>query len=96
MLSLNLEGAAAKVREQNKAAEKAKSAGGSAEGELTVVCLSPDADDALKAEAESLIRERAAAKKAKDFAAADAIRDKLAAMGITLKDGKGVVEWSRA
>jgi len=48
----------------------------------------------LKAKVEELIRERAAAKKAKDFAAADAIRDRLTAMGVTLKDGRNAVEWS--
>ena len=86
--------AAAKIREQNKAAEKAKSAQQNGNGELTVVCLTPDAGEELKTEVEGLIRERAAAKKAKDFAAADAIRDRLASMGVTLKDGKGTVEWS--
>ena len=94
VLSLNLLEAAAKIREQNRAAAAAKSASQAGNGELTVVCLAPDAGDELKAEVEALIRERAAAKKAKDFAAADAIRDKLASMGVTLKDGKGTVEWS--
>ena len=42
-----------------------------------------------------LIRERADAKKAKNFADADAIREKLSAMGVTLKDGKNTVEWTK-
>ena len=91
VLSLSLLDAAAKIRAQNKAAAAAKSQAN--EGDLTVVCLTEGADEGLRTEAEKLIRERAAAKKAKDFAAADAIRDKLAAMGVTLKDGKNTVEW---
>ena len=94
VLSLSLIEAAAKVREQNKAAAAAKSQAGAGEGELTVICLAQAADDGLKAEVEKLIRERAAAKKAKDFASADAIRDKLSGMGVTLKDGKNTVEWT--
>ncbi|MFM2239974.1 MAG: hypothetical protein RJA69_1348 [Pseudomonadota bacterium] len=39
---------------------------------------------------------RAAAKKAKDFAQADAIRQELAAQGIVLKDGAGGTTWERA
>ncbi|MGM0914173.1 MAG: cysteine--tRNA ligase [Pseudomonadota bacterium] len=39
------------------------------------------------------IDERAAAKKAKDFAAADAIRDELAALGIILKDSREGTGW---
>ena len=42
------------------------------------------------------IEERTAAKKAKDFAKADAIRDELLAKGIALKDTREGVIWSRA
>ena len=48
-----------------------------------------------KEEIEALIAERTEAKKAKDFAKADAIRDELAAMGITIKDTRQGVQWFR-
>ena len=48
-----------------------------------------------KEKIEELIAKRAEAKKAKDFAAADAIRDELAAMGITIKDTRQGVQWFR-
>jgi cysteinyl-tRNA synthetase len=44
-------------------------------------------------EIQAKIDERAAAKKAKDFAAADAIRDELAALGIVLKDSREGTTW---
>jgi len=46
-----------------------------------------------EAEIQAKIDERAAAKKAKDFAAADAIRDELAALGIILKDSREGTGW---
>ncbi|MEQ9487674.1 MAG: cysteine--tRNA ligase [Alphaproteobacteria bacterium] len=59
-------------------------------GESTTVS-GPDAD-----RIEALIAERAAAKKAKDFARADAIRDDLYDNGIVLEDKTGgVTEWRR-
>ncbi|MDD6479202.1 MAG: cysteine--tRNA ligase [Oscillospiraceae bacterium] len=50
----------------------------------------------LDAEVEALIEERTAARKAKDFKTADAIRDKLKEMGITLEDTPQGVKWSRS
>ena len=55
-----------------------------------------DKGDSLDSEIEALIAERAAARKAKDFARADAIRDQLKDMGIVLEDTPQGVKWSRA
>ncbi len=52
-------------------------------------------EDSLDAEIEELIEKRTAARKAKDFAAADAIRDQLKDMGIILEDTPQGVKWSR-
>ena len=45
------------------------------------------------AEIEALIQKRAEARKAKDWATADAIRDQLAAMHVVMKDTPHGVEW---
>ena len=49
---------------------------------------------ALDALVRAEIDARAAAREAKDWATADAIRDRLAAAGITLEDGQEAVRWS--
>ena len=56
--------------------------------------LAAEGDD-LASTVESQIEARAAAKAAKDWAAADAIRDELAAMGIAIKDGPEGTTWAR-
>lgn len=53
-------------------------------------------EEALDADIEKLIQERQTARKNKDFARADQIRDELAQMGILLKDTREGVTWKRA
>ena len=53
-------------------------------------------EDILDEDIEKLIEERRAARKAKDFARADAIRDDLLEKGIVLKDTREGVQWKRA
>lgn len=64
-------------------------------GVLGLVYNLDKADD-LDAEVEELIAQRTAARKAKDFAKADQIRDQLKEMGIVLEDTPQGVKWSRA
>ncbi|MBE6541106.1 MAG: cysteine--tRNA ligase [Ruminococcaceae bacterium] len=91
VLSLDL------IEEAKKAqAAKADAAKAAASGELMIVCGSDGVDESLKAKVEGMIRDRADAKKAKDFAKADAIRVELSAMGIVLKDSKEGVHWTLA
>ena len=52
-------------------------------------------DPAFAAEIEALVAERAAAKKARDFAKADLIRDEIKARGIVLEDGPAGTKWRR-
>ena len=46
-------------------------------------------------EIEALIAKRLEAKRAKNWAEADAIRDQLRAMGVEIKDGKDGTTWTR-
>ena len=52
--------------------------------------------EALDEDIEKLIEERQAARKAKNFARADAIRDELLNMGIILEDTREGVKWKRS
>ncbi len=56
---------------------------------------SPDADVLTPEAIEAKVAARNAAKKAKNFAAADLIRDELKAAGIVLEDGPGGTTWRR-
>lgn len=53
-------------------------------------------DDELASYVEEKIAERQAARKARDFAKADAIRDELKAKGIVLEDTRDGVKWKKA
>ncbi|MEO0716408.1 MAG: hypothetical protein AAFY58_05405 [Planctomycetota bacterium] len=50
--------------------------------------------DTLEAVMQMLIELRATSRAANDFATADALRDKLAAIGVTIEDRAGGAEWS--
>ena len=53
-------------------------------------------EELLDDDIEALIEERQAARKAKNFARADEIRDMLADKGIILEDTRAGVKWKRA
>ena len=53
-------------------------------------------DNSLDEKVEQMINERTKARKARDFALADRIRDELSAMGITLEDTADGVKWKRS
>ena len=84
VLSLSLLEKAAKVREEQAKAKTAQAAG----GEYTVTGEGDPAIDAL-------VMQRYEAKKAKNFAEADRIRDELKAQGIEIIDTKGGASWRR-
>ena len=82
VLSLSLLEQAAKVR-QEQAAQKTTSDGG--------YTVTGEGD----AEIDKLVLERGQAKKAKDFARADQLRDQLKAMGVEVTDVPGGATWKR-
>jgi cysteinyl-tRNA synthetase len=55
--------------------------------------LEGEVDDALRAEVEQLLQERAAARAAKDWPAADRIRDRLNALDVVVMDGPDGATW---
>ena len=85
VLSLDLLDKAAALREKNAKAAAAPAA------EFTVIAEDGTADPAV----EALIRARAEAKKAKNFAEADHIRDELKAQGVELTDIPNGAKWKR-
>jgi cysteinyl-tRNA synthetase len=85
VLGLKLIEKAAEARAKQAAAAAAPAAG------FTVVSESGEEN----AEVEALIRARADAKKAKNFAEADRIRDELKAQGIEIIDVAGGAKWKR-
>lgn len=63
---------------------------------LTSLCgVTETIDEQLKEYVESMIEKRKAAKKEKDFATADAIREELLSKGIVLKDTREGTVWSK-
>jgi len=62
---------------------------------VDVLPTAADVDAELRAWAEVRIREREAARKARDFARADAIRAELLARGVELEDTPGGTRWRR-
>ena len=85
VLSLDLLPKADALREKNAKAAATQSA------EFTVIAEDGAPDEAV----EALIRQRAGAKKAKNFAEADRIRDELKAQGIELTDIPNGAKWKR-
>jgi len=94
VLSLSLIDEAAKLRSANEEAARAKAAA-AASNELHMICGTDGVDDETREKVEALIRERADAKKAKNYARADEIRGELTAMGVTLVDAKDGVTWTK-
>ena len=92
VLSLSLIERAAAYREKKAQEEKAK-AEAAAKGEAGALAIIADFEIPEKVRA--LIEERAAAKKAKDFARADALRGELAALGYSVKDTAAGPELTR-
>ena len=54
-----------------------------------------EGEDLDPAEIDRLVQARIAARKSRDFAASDRIRDELAAKGVVLEDGPAGTTWRR-
>ena len=64
-------------------------------GVLNIVQQRDTTQDDDTEQIEAILVQRTAAKKAKNFAEADRIRDELLKMGIAIKDTRQGVQWSR-
>lgn len=64
-------------------------------GVLNIANKAVEEDDSLSQKVEDLIAKRAQAKKEKNFALADQIRDELTAMGIAIEDTRQGVKWKK-
>ncbi|MCU1347206.1 MAG: cysteinyl-tRNA synthetase [Acidobacteria bacterium] len=91
------------IRDANSAIDAGRITSGDAEGLRTallkidpVLDVFPNRNQVLDEDIERLIAARAAARKARNFAESDRIRDELAAKGIQLEDTPAGVRWRRA
>ena len=91
VLSLNLLEAAAKVR-----ASAAVTTAAPAGSDAYTIAGPADATEEENAKVTALLIARYEARKAKNWAESDRIRDELAAMGVVVKDAKNSAVWSRA
>jgi len=90
------------IRDANTAIDAGRISAGDAAGMKAalqkidpVLDIFPRRDETLDAEIENLIEARNAARKARNFAESDRIRDLLLAKGILLEDGAGGTRWRR-
>jgi len=91
------------IRDANIAIDAGRITSGDAEGLRTallkidpVLDIFPKRDQFLDEDVERIIAARTAARKARNFAASDSIRDELLAKGIILEDTPAGVRWRRA
>jgi cysteinyl-tRNA synthetase len=90
------------IRDANTAIDAGRISPGDAEGMRAalrkidpVLDVFPELEQSIDAEIESLIEQRNTARKARNFAESDRIRDELLTRGIILEDTPGGVRWRR-
>ena len=90
------------VRELNRRIERRALSSADAERAIEalrdldeVLAILPEPDSGLDPDAQALLNERAAARAARDWAAADRLRDELAARGIGVEDTRDGQRWRR-